>query len=83
MIRGQTGKWHLKCQLASDAGTALHCEQCFWILTTVMTGSENVESFDINYDRQLAVYREGDMVTGKVSVVVKEELKLKCKLLYS
>ncbi len=38
-----------------------------------------VQTFEIEFSREQAVYREGDNVTGKVKVDLKEDLKIQCK----
>ncbi len=38
-----------------------------------------VLTFEIEFSREQAVYREGDNVTGKVKVDLKEDLKIQCK----
>ena len=38
-----------------------------------------VQTFEIEFSREQAVYREGDNVTGKVKVDLKEDLKILCK----
>ncbi len=41
------------------------------------TGSSKVEVFEIEFDRDPAVFREGDTVTGRVSLLLNEQLKLR------
>ena len=43
------------------------------------TCSSKVETFEIEFDRDPAVYREGDNITGKVNVTLNEELKFRSK----
>ncbi len=41
-----------------------------------------VELFEVIFDNDQAVYKEGDNVTGKVKMEANEDLKVKCKLIY-
>lgn len=41
-----------------------------------------VDLFEVIFDNDQAVYREGDNVTGKVKLEIKEDLKVKCKLFH-
>ncbi len=49
--------------------------------TRMSTASSHVEIFEIDFDRNPAVYREGDYVTGKVNVSLNEDLKLRSKFI--
>ena len=40
----------------------------------------HIDSFEIFLDNELAIYHEGDHVTGKVKIVNAEVIKYKCKL---
>ena len=47
------------------------------------TSSNKVETFEIEFDREPAVYREGDNITGKVNVTLNEEIKLRSKCYFA
>ena len=49
------------------------------LLTSETSNMTKVEVFEIIYDNEQAVYREGDSVTGQVKLETKEDLKVKGK----
>ena len=50
--------------------------QSMWEKFT-MSSKVSVEVFEIIFDKEQAVYREGDTVSGHVKLVLTEEIKLK------
>ena len=58
-------------------------EQCVRHQRKMSTSSNKVETFEIEFDREPAVYREGDNITGKVNVTLNEEIKLRSKCYFA
>ena len=58
-------------------------DQCVRHQRKMSTSSTKVETFEIEFDREPAVYREGDNITGKVNVTLNEEIKLRSECYFA